>query len=298
MNLSSGRKLATATVLSLLSFSVTFISSIYSSAIVPIALSFHVSTEVSTLGISLYILGFGLGPVIFGPLSERFGRTLPLFSGTSPSASCRFPSLWHKTFKQSCSSAFLGGTSGSSALTIVAGIVADIYGPVQRGLAVAVFSSTVSFGPAMGPVVGSFITESYLGWRWTGYVSFMLSIFSWILGVLVVPETYGPVLLQRRAKRLRHQTRIGPSTQRWTNNRSPSTAWWSGSLLDHSSCSSGNPYFRRSPCISPWCTEFCTCSLRHSLSPSTSSGDGSLRLHRSHSFLSELASSLTVSSLL
>jgi DHA1 family multidrug resistance protein-like MFS transporter len=56
MNLSSRRKFAIALVLSLASFCVTFTSSIYSAAIVPIALKFDVSTEVSTLGVSLYIL--------------------------------------------------------------------------------------------------------------------------------------------------------------------------------------------------------------------------------------------------
>lgn len=103
---------------------------------------------------------------------------------------------------------FFGGVFGSAPLATIGGIFADTYGPVHRGIAIAVFSATVFLGPALGPVVGSFITESYLGWRWTAYIPLILSAFSWTLGLLVVPETYGPVLLQRRAKHLRHETRV------------------------------------------------------------------------------------------
>jgi MFS family permease len=40
----------------------------------PIAREFHVSKEVTILGISLYVLGLGIGPLIAGPLSEVGGR--------------------------------------------------------------------------------------------------------------------------------------------------------------------------------------------------------------------------------
>ena len=45
---------------------------------------------------------------------------------------------------------FLGGVCGSAQLAIVGGIIADIYGPVYRGIAIIVFSSTVFLGPALG----------------------------------------------------------------------------------------------------------------------------------------------------
>lgn len=42
------------------------------------AAQYHVSTEVGILGLSLYVLGFALGPVFWAPLSELRGRRLPL----------------------------------------------------------------------------------------------------------------------------------------------------------------------------------------------------------------------------
>ena len=40
-----------------------------------------ISLEVSTLGLSLFVLGFGIGPIIWAPLSELQGRKLPLCLG-------------------------------------------------------------------------------------------------------------------------------------------------------------------------------------------------------------------------
>jgi hypothetical protein len=44
---------------------------------------------------------------------------------------------------------------------------------------------------------------SYLGWRWTQYLTCIMAVFFGALGLLIVPETYGPILLQRRAKKKR-----------------------------------------------------------------------------------------------
>jgi hypothetical protein len=50
--------------LGMMTFCVTFSSSVYSNATVPTAELFGVSTEVTTLGTSLFVLGFGVGPLV------------------------------------------------------------------------------------------------------------------------------------------------------------------------------------------------------------------------------------------
>lgn len=64
-----------------LAFRITFASSVFSTATVPTAKLFYVSMEVTTLGTALFVLGFALGPLIWGPFSELFGRKTPLFIG-------------------------------------------------------------------------------------------------------------------------------------------------------------------------------------------------------------------------
>jgi len=68
-------------MLGLMTVSVTFASSVFSTATRVTARKFHVSEEVMVLGTSLFVLGFAFGPMVFGPLSELYGRKTPLFAG-------------------------------------------------------------------------------------------------------------------------------------------------------------------------------------------------------------------------
>lgn len=86
------------------------------------------------------------------------------------------------------------------------GLLADIFDPVDRSIAVAFFAASTFIGPVAGPVVGGFITMSYLGWRWTEYITAIMAFFLGAVGFLMIPETYEPVLLQKRAQRLRYKT--------------------------------------------------------------------------------------------
>ena len=105
---------------------------------------------------------------------------------------------------------FLAGVFGSAPLTIVGGALADFWNPVDRGIAVAIFSVSTFLGPTMGPIVGGFLTENEsLGWRWTSWITIILTAGFGLFGFLVYPESFAPVLLQRREKRRRHETKDG-----------------------------------------------------------------------------------------
>lgn len=67
-----------AVVLAYTTFVVSFTSSIFSAATVVIAKEYEVAPVVGVLGVSLYVLGFALGPIFWAPLSELQGRRLPL----------------------------------------------------------------------------------------------------------------------------------------------------------------------------------------------------------------------------
>ena len=102
---------------------------------------------------------------------------------------------------------FLGGVFGSAPLAIVGGALADFWGPVDRGVAVCVFAGATFIGPVAGPIIGGFITQSYLGWRWTAWITLIMAALFGTMGVLIVPESSHPKLLQDRAKKLRFETK-------------------------------------------------------------------------------------------
>lgn len=57
----------------------------------------------------------------------------------------------------------------------------------------------------MGPILGGFVTIT-IGWRWVEAVCALFIALVWVLGIILVPETYGPILLRRKAKRLSKDT--------------------------------------------------------------------------------------------
>jgi MFS family permease len=120
-------------------------SSLPSNAIPFISKDFNIkSSYAQILPISMYLLGYVLGPIFFGPLSETYGRkwimvvTFLIFTCFTMASAVapNWPSLL--LFR------VITGISASSPNTIVGGVYADIYGdPVTRGRAMAVFMGVI-----------------------------------------------------------------------------------------------------------------------------------------------------------
>jgi len=91
-------------------------------------------------------------------------------------------------------------------LAVVGGAFSDMFGNETRGIAIAAFSSLVFIGPFISPIVGGFITASYLGWRWTEYITGIMGALALLLDIFFLEETYQKTLLQRRAGFLRQET--------------------------------------------------------------------------------------------
>lgn len=166
---------------------------------------FHASTELITAGISLFVLGFAVGPLIWAPLSEIFGRQIVFVvtfgAFTAFNAGCTSPNSVGTLLVLR----FFAGSFGSSPFTNGGGVIADVFNASERGLAMALFSLAPSMGPTLGPMISGFLGEN-AGWRWSMGLITMLSGIIWVAGALLVPETYAPVLLRRRALALSKAT--------------------------------------------------------------------------------------------
>jgi MFS family permease len=101
---------------------------------------------------------------------------------------------------------FFGGVFASAPLAIVGGALADFWGPVERGVAICAFAGATFIGPIAGPIMGGFITQSYLGWRWTAWITLIMAAFFGAIGFFLVPESFHSQILQNRAKKLRFET--------------------------------------------------------------------------------------------
>lgn len=145
--------------------------------------------------------------MFWGPASELYGRKNPLFFGFAVFAIFQIGVATAQNVYTIMLCRFFGGMFGSAPLAIVGGALADFWGPVERGFALGLFSGATFIGPVAGPIAGGFITKSYLGWRWTAWITLIMAAFFGTLAVLICPESYAPVLLQRKAAKKRFETR-------------------------------------------------------------------------------------------
>ncbi|KAL1978029.1 hypothetical protein VTN31DRAFT_888 [Thermomyces dupontii] len=202
-----GKKLITACVLGYTTFCASFASSIFSPVVSNVAEVHHVSSEVALLGLSLYVLGFATGPVFWAPLSELRGRRLPILLGMFGFTVFQFAVATAKDLQTILISRFFGGFFGACPITVVAAVFSDILNNNTRGLGITIFSMAVFNGPLVAPLVGGFITESHLGWRWTSYLTGIMGAAALVLDLFLFQETYPPLILVQKAAELRRRTK-------------------------------------------------------------------------------------------
>ncbi|KAI1633870.1 major facilitator superfamily domain-containing protein [Biscogniauxia mediterranea] len=186
-------------------FVVAFASSVVTADIAGVAKEFNVSEEVALLSITLFVVGFGVGPMIFAPLSEIYGRHI--IYGTTLLVAVVFiiPGAVAKNIATLLVVRAIDGIAFSAPMTLVGGTLADLWRSEERGIPMAAFSAAPFIGPAIGPLVGGYLSDA-AGWRWLYWIQLILAFVVWVLIFFTVPETYAPTLLKRRAVKLRKET--------------------------------------------------------------------------------------------
>lgn len=145
------RKKWTMTILlALCTLTTTLCSSIFSSTIVVTAKEFGTSETIMLLGVSLFVLGFALGPLLWGPLSELMGRKVPLFGGFFVFAIMQIPIALSPSLAGVLICRFLAGSFGAAPIGLVSTIYADFWDPANRGIATALYSTAAYAGPTLG----------------------------------------------------------------------------------------------------------------------------------------------------
>lgn len=152
--------------MTLLAFVGSFGASIPSPTQTILEEEFHISLETTVLVVSLFVLGYAFGPMIWAPVSEVYGRRLSmlpavfvlgLFSiGTAVSHSASAVFLTR----------FFGGLFASAPISNVSAAIGDIYDPRTRGVPMALMAFCVVGGPCIAPLVGAaIVVNPHLGWR-------------------------------------------------------------------------------------------------------------------------------------
>ncbi|KAH0270347.1 MFS general substrate transporter, partial [Aureobasidium melanogenum] len=163
------------------------------------------SVTLAAFVVSVYLLGFAVGPLIISPLSEIYGRR-PVY------IVCNVGFL---IFTVACAVAhsmpqiivfrFFAGCFGVCPVTLGGASIADMIPQEKRGGAMALYAMGPLLGPVIGPVAGAYLASAE-GWRWVFWLITIAYGAATILHFLVCKETYAPILLQTKTTKLQKET--------------------------------------------------------------------------------------------
>ncbi|KAK4553706.1 hypothetical protein LTR86_009204 [Recurvomyces mirabilis] len=174
----------------------------YSSASDEISSTFNVSAEVTTLGLSLYILGFAIGPMLLAPLSEYFGRSPVYISSWFILVLFQIPVALAPNIATVLICRFIQGFGGSAPLTNTGGTISDLWARNESGNAMMIYGLSSTFGPPFALVVSGYFAMTF-GFRWLFWFFMIVTGSIWILMLFTLPETRHSIILEGKAAKIR-----------------------------------------------------------------------------------------------
>ncbi|KAH9810758.1 efflux pump atB-like [Teratosphaeria destructans] len=204
-NRSRWRKWTIVLILAGSSLCVTCASALYTSTYAQLEVEFHVSREAATVGLTTFVCGLGLGPMFLSPLSEFYGRRIVYLGAFGVFFIWLIPCAVANNIATMLVVRFFDGLAGSAFLSVAGGTVGDMFPKNELSAPMIIYTASPFIGPEVGPVMGGFINQ-FTNWRWSFWVLVIWAGLMWCLIFFFVPETYGPVLLRRKAVKLREDT--------------------------------------------------------------------------------------------
>lgn len=182
-------------------------SAIYSPSIPGVMERFGVEIGAASLGLSMYVLAYGIGPLLFSPLSEIpiVGRNPPYIVSYAIFVVLLIPTALVDSFAGLIVLRFLQGFFGSPCLATGGATLQDIYSLLQLPYVLSLWAFAATCGPALGPIISGFSVAAE-NWRWALWEMLWMNGPIFLSLFFFLPETSSANILLRRAQRLRKLT--------------------------------------------------------------------------------------------
>ncbi|KAI9892871.1 MAG: hypothetical protein M1814_001030 [Vezdaea aestivalis] len=206
-NWSSSKKAFVALEICLYTFVVYCGSAIYVSSIPGVMAKFGVGETKASLGLAMYVIAYGVGPLLWSPMSEIpiFGRNIPYVTTFAVFVILAVPTALVDNYAGLLVLRFLQGFFGSPCLANGGASMQDMYSLLYLPYLLAFWVSASYCGPALGPMLSGYAVTAK-GWRWGLWEILWMSGPVFILWFFFLPETSAGNILLRRAQRLRAAT--------------------------------------------------------------------------------------------
>jgi DHA1 family bicyclomycin/chloramphenicol resistance-like MFS transporter len=140
------------------------------------------------LTISSYLIGFAVGQVAYGPLSDRYGRRPVLLAAITLYLTSTLACTAAQSVDVLIAARLLQGVGGSGAIVLARAIVRDIYSGVRAARELSLMGSISAFAPILAPMLGG-VLQSAFGWRASFICMSLGAIIVMLVAVRLLPET-------------------------------------------------------------------------------------------------------------
>ena len=182
------RNLILATI-ALIAFLLPFCDTVYVPALNDVVMSFNTSTTLVAISVSIYLLMSGVFSLVWGAVSDRFGRKITLIVALIIFIVATIVCIFAPTIGVLIVFRTLEGATISVALVVGQSLVADIFPEEKRGMATGAFFLPFNIGPIIGPVIGGPLSYAF-GWRSTFIFLTICSFIAIVVTIFLIPETH------------------------------------------------------------------------------------------------------------
>ncbi len=152
------------------------------------ATTFHVSESAISLTIAIYLAGYGLSQLIYGPLSDRFGRRKPLIGGLILFCFASLICTFAPNFTVFLLGRLLQAMGVSGCIILCKTIITDIYSSTMRTRMLASIVAAKIFSPALAPLLGGVIVAKS-HWQMIFVVLALFGTLMLTAAWYLIPET-------------------------------------------------------------------------------------------------------------
>ena len=186
-----------------------------------VMITFNISgshEKLASFSVTAYMIGMAVGLAFFGPLSDLYGRAMlsriAALGFTAATAACAVS----RSIEWLIAARVFAGFFGGAPMSIGGALVADLFAPGKRDVAMTCYVAVPVAGPIIGSIIGSLV-NSALGWRWIFWIATILvcsclrylwnpssdqpqaSLYA-ILCIIALRETHFPTLERWRRRKI------------------------------------------------------------------------------------------------
>jgi DHA1 family bicyclomycin/chloramphenicol resistance-like MFS transporter len=164
---------------------------LYLPALPAMAAGLAASAEAVQLTITVFLAGFSIGMLFYGPISDRYGRRTVLLSGIVIFALASLACVLAVAVEQLILARFLQALGGGAASVLARAVVRDVYSQTEAIRKLSLMAMVTAIAPLLAPIFGSVLLDHF-GWRGTFGALLAWGLLSLLVVCFQLPETLPP----------------------------------------------------------------------------------------------------------